>query len=103
MSWRAFFKGLRFRITVLYILLPLHYLGFWPVPPFFTVPTSVQRVLLQLLANSLASGLRLNTAYRGLDLPAFAPERPLELQTFPALQDLRLENIPLEHIQGGGR
>lgn len=29
-----------------------------------------------------------------------APERPVELQAFPALQELRLEGVPLEYFQG---
>lgn len=38
--------------------------------------------------------------FRNLALRATAPERAVELQVFPALQDLRLEGVPLEHVQG---
>lgn len=38
--------------------------------------------------------------HRGTALPASTPERAVELQTFPALQDLRLDGVPLEHVAG---
>lgn len=44
--------------------------------------------------------LSMKTPDRDLGQSASAPERPIELQTFPALQDLRLEGVPLEHVQG---
>lgn len=44
--------------------------------------------------------LSIQTPHRDLGRSTFAPERPIELQTFPALQNLRLESVPLEHVEG---
>lgn len=34
---------------------------------------------------------------------ASVPQRPLALEMFPALQELRLEGIPLEYVEGERR
>ncbi|CAN0025988.1 unnamed protein product, partial [Laminaria digitata] len=45
----------------------------------------------------LSRGVTALLVQRGLSP---APECPVELQAFPALQDLRLDGVPLEYVQG---
>lgn len=45
------------------------------------------------LGAAAAAALR----FRGL---SSSPERPVELQAFSSLQDLRLDGVPLEYVQG---